>query len=255
MPRRRSSSRRASRRGSRSVRHAKGVSILSANMRYRRLKGCSTSLGGGEPSLSLRRHRLRTGGSALYSWLVGPRTHIAIVSTTLGATDGGSRGVASHAAQRRTVVFGIPLSGRLAPDPRRLSMVRSGSLPAPLSKEAGLSHASSAKKAPEGSGGGCVGTGGNARTPKQKARIGRSAVALARRFSRSRSRQLVVWRRKAGASTSHDLEAFVDGRLASGRTRESVNGRARRDTSAESKRKPSRDRSRDQRSPRKKRES
>jgi len=61
---------------------------------------------------------------------------------------------------------------------------------------------------------------------------------------------------RSGRSPLHPIwRAFGDRRLASGRTCESTDDRARRDTRAGSKRKPSRDRSRDQHSPRRTRES
>jgi len=152
----------------------------------------------GEPSLSLRRHCLRMGGSVLLSSLVGPRTHITIVSTILGATDGGIRGAASHAVPRRAVVFGASLSdGFLYCSEKGVDGAGWLAARSP-SKDEGQSHAGRAEHARSGSEGFRNGTGGNTLTPEAQGEDRTLGVALARRSSRSRSRQLVVLAQRSG---------------------------------------------------------
>jgi hypothetical protein len=184
------------------------------NMRHRRPRGARRVKEEGSHLSPIAGTAYEREGRPFHSWLAGPCTHIAIVSTILGATDGGYRKVASHAAGRRTVVFGASLEDGLAPGFRKVSKVRSGSLPAPSPNEKGLSHASSAEQAGEGSGGRPNGAGGNASTPERKSEDWTLEVVLARRFCRSRSRQLVVWRREAGALHSKRVGS-VRGRASS----------------------------------------
>jgi len=159
--------------------------------------GVLDEVGGGEPSLSLRRHCLRTGGSVLLSSLVDPRKHIAIASTILGATDGGIRGAASHAVQRRAMVFGTPLPGGLAPFGKGAVGAAWLACPPLHRKMRGPSHAGRAQQARTGSEGWRNGAGGNT-LPPGRTRGSDARVALARRSNRSRSRQLAVLAQRSG---------------------------------------------------------
>jgi hypothetical protein len=100
-------------------------------------QGVLDESGGGEPSLSLRRHCLRTGGSVLRSRLVGPHTHFAVVSTILGATGGGFPGVASHATPGRAAVLGASPPGGLAPLRGRRHRCGAARCPPSLEREGG----------------------------------------------------------------------------------------------------------------------
>jgi hypothetical protein len=152
------------------------------------------------------------GGSVLHSELVGPRHHFIIVSTILGATDGGIRSVASHATRRTAVIYLAPLSGRLARHENgEVGGAWLAACPSPKARGycmpcAPNQHAREARAR-------VCGAGGNALPPRAQARIGRSG---------SRSRVVFVvaevdgwlsWRREASGSTSHFLEPFGDGRL------------------------------------------
>jgi hypothetical protein len=81
---------------------------------------------------------------------------------------------------------------------RKVSMVLGGSLPAPRRKTRGQSHAGRAEQARSGSEGFRNGTGGNTLTPEAQGEDRTLGVALARRSSRSRSRQLVVLAQRSG---------------------------------------------------------
>jgi hypothetical protein len=98
----------------------------------------------------------------------------------------------------------------------KASLVWRGSLPASSRKGRGLSQASYAEQADEGSGGCRNGAGWKHphRRRREEARIGSLGVVLARSLSRSRNRQLVVWRKEAGALGSKRV-ASVRGRASS----------------------------------------
>jgi len=112
-----------------------------------------------------------------------------------------------------------------------------------------ITQALRAREGPPGKRGRRKGAGGNT-LPPMRARIGRSRSCSRVVECRCRSRQLVFWRREAGASISTDLEVSGDGRLVPCRPRESVNGGEQRDIGAGSTRKQSRDRARDRPYPR-----
>jgi len=168
-------------------------------MRHRRPRGARRVKEEGSHLSPIAGTAYEREGRPFHSWLAGPRTHITIVSTILGATDGGYRKVASHAAGRRMVVFDASLEGGLAPVLRKVSTVRSGSLPAssPKREEAVacfFRRTSGRRK-----------RGLTERRRRKRLHAGAEKRGLDARgrarasFCRSRSRQLVVWRREAGA--------------------------------------------------------
>jgi hypothetical protein len=127
-----------------------------------------------------------------------------------------TRDAASHAAPRGAVAFRAPSTGRLAPVRKTARMVRCGSLPA-VPRKGDSCRTPRASRESRGKRRQTQRPGLSTKSPSAGAGEDRTLeVVLARHSRRCRSRQTVSDAEKRTLSTSPDLEAFRDGRLARG---------------------------------------